>query len=139
MAANIDINIVIPEHQVILDQIPSVLQTISDVTKFVIKGASSVDFPTLAARAGQNKGITVAFDSNPANYGNDSFNLDEKLGDFFPVNLHQEKQNVLNNLEDSSRETLKAIAKQADSSAVSKMIAAATLMGSAQLLVYTMT
>lgn len=131
MAAFIDINIVIPEHQVILDKQATVLSTLTDVSRYVVKGASSVDYPTLAPRAGQNIAIGGTFTKNAANYGNDSFNLNEKLGDFFGVNLHQEKQNRLNNLEDSTRETLKSIAKQADQSMISKMIAAATLKDAA--------
>lgn len=127
MATFISIDVVIPEHQVVLQDSAQVLQTLTDVSRYAVKGAKSVDYPTLAARAGQNIAIGGTFTKNNANYGNDSFDLDEKLGDFFSVNLHQEKQNQLNNLEDSSRETLKAIAKQADGSVIAKMVSAATV------------
>lgn len=125
MATFIDINVVIPEHQVVLDKAANILPTLTDVSRYAVKGSSSVDYPTLAPRSGQNIAITGSFTKNNANYGNDSFNLDKKLGDFFSVNLHQEKQNRLNNLEDSTRETLKAIAKQADKVMLGLMVAAA--------------
>ena len=131
MATFIDINVVIPQHQEILDRKASVLPTLRDVSKYAVKGASSVDFPTLAPRAGQSIALGGSFTVNNANYGNDSFLLNEILGDAFSIDLHQEEENILNNLEDSSRETLHSIAKQADASCISKMITAATLMAGA--------
>lgn len=124
MAAFIDIEVVIPEYQVILQGAATVLGTLTDVTRYVVKGASSVDYPTLASRAGQNIAIGATFSQNDANYGNDSFNLNEKLGDFFGVNVHQDKQNRFNNLQDSTQETIKAIARQADGSMIAKLVAA---------------
>jgi hypothetical protein len=126
MATFISIDVVIPEHQVVLQDQAKVLATLTDVSKYAVKGAKSVNFPTLAAREGDNIGIGDTFSPVAPNYADDSFNLSEKLGDFFPINLHQERQNQLNALEDSSRETLKAIAKQADKSMITKMVAAAT-------------
>lgn len=123
MATKISIASVIPEHQLILAESAKLLATVTDVSKYAIKGSSTVNYPTLAARSGQAIGLTASFTNNDANYGDEILALDQKLGDAFSVNIHVERQNVLNNLEDSTKETLRAMGLQADAAVYAALIA----------------
>jgi hypothetical protein len=127
MAKNIDIEVVLPEYQVILSEKVTVLPTLTDVSQFVVKGGSSVNYPTLANRDGQRvTGAGTSFAAGTdANYADDSFDLNQKCGDVFAVNVHLEEQNKFNALQDSTRSTLEAIGKQADRFMIGLLVAGA--------------
>lgn len=129
MATKISLQNIIPEHQQILAESGKLLATLTDVSKYAIKGSSSVNYPTLAARSGQSIALTASFTNNDANYGDEVLSLDKKLGDAFSVNVHAERQNMLNNLEDSSKETLRAMGVQADAEVYAALIAALASAG----------
>lgn len=123
MATKISIVSVIPEHQLILAESAKIGATMNNVSKFAIKGASTINYPTMAARSGQSIGLTASFTSADANYADEILNLDAKLGDAFAINVHVERQNILNNLEDSSKETLRAMGLQADAAIYAALLA----------------
>lgn len=124
MATKISIASVIPEHQTILAESAKLLSTIKDVSKYAIKGSSTVNYPTLAARSGQSTTLTGSLSNNDANYGDEILALDVKLGDAFSVNVHVERQNMMNALEDSAKETLRAMGVQADTAVYTALTAA---------------
>lgn len=126
MAANVSIKSVIPEAQEILAESSQLMGVFRDVSKYAIKGASTVSYPKVTARSGQSKSLTASFTQNDAAYGEDSIALSTVLGDAFGVNLHQEEQNVLNALEDSTRETLRAMGMKADEAIYAALLAATT-------------
>lgn len=129
MAAFIAIANVIPEHQTILAESSKILATLTDVSSYAIKGASSVNYPNLAARAGQNVGISSSFTNSDANYSDEVLSLNQKIGDAFSVNIAQEKQNMLRNLEDSTKESLRAMGMQMDKACYDALIAALASAG----------
>lgn len=124
MALKISVASVIPEHQLILAESSKLLASIKDVSKYAIKGASTINYPTLAPRSGQSIALNGVFTSNASNYGDEILALDKKLGDLFPVNVHLEAQNVMNTIEDATRDILRAMGVQADSAAYTELTAA---------------
>lgn len=123
MAVKISIQNVIPEHQLILAESAKLAATLNNVSKYAIKGASTINYPTLAARSGQSIALTDSFTSADNNYADEVLSLDKKLGDAFAINIHLEGQNVLNSLEDASKETLRAMGVQADAAIYAALIA----------------
>lgn len=124
MAAGISLVNIIPEHQLILAESAKILATFKDVSSYAIAGSSSINYPTLAARSGQSIGLTADFTNSDANYADEILALDKKLGDAFAVNIHVERQNLLNNIEESSKDTLRAMGLQADKACYDALIAA---------------
>lgn len=129
MATFIAIQSVIPEHQTILAEASKILATLTDVSSYAIKGSSSVNYPTLAARTAQDIGITASFTQNDANYGDEILLMNKKIGDGFGVNIQQEKQNMMRNLEDSTKETLRAMGLKMDEVVYAALIAALQTSG----------
>lgn len=124
MAVKVSIDQVIPEHQEILRQGSKILGLVRDVSRYATKGAKSINFPTLAKRTAQTEALTGTFDVNNANYGDDVLDLDAKIGDAFDIEQHQEEQNILNSLEDNSRNVLAAMGEDMDKKIYIKLRAA---------------
>lgn len=127
MATFIDLEVIIPEVQIKLEEASVVLPTLTDLSSRVVKGSKTVNYPTLAPVEGQNVGIDADFATTEqdADYGDDAFDLSEKLGHFFKVNPHIDDQNLFDTVADQSEAALKAIAKQADKSMIAKLVAGA--------------
>ncbi len=131
MAAFIDLELIIPEVQIKLEERVIVASSVTDVSSRVIKGTKTVNYPTLAPVEGQNVGIDADFSTSEqdANYGDDSFDLQEKLGHLFRINPHIDDQNIFDTAADQTDAALYAIAKQADRSLISKLDAGADTAG----------
>lgn len=132
MANKVSMEMVIPEHQTILEESSAFAQTVVDLSARVIKGADSVNIPTLAAVEGEDLALSGSFTEENNNYGDDILSITRKAGRLFSINVHESEQNVLNSLEDGLRESLKAMAKQLDRKLVTTMLAAATATGVAR-------
>lgn len=114
MAVVVSMQEVIPQHQEILRAGSKLLALTRDVSSYAVKGASSINYPTLAKRTAQTKALNGTFDVNNASYGDDILSLNQKIGDAFDVEQHQEKQNKLRSLEDNSKNTLAAMGEDID-------------------------
>lgn len=114
MGVAVSMQEVIPQHQEILRAGSKLLKLTRDVSQYAVKGASSINYPTLAKRTAQTKALNGTFTVNNANYGDDILTLDQKLGDAFDIEQHQEKQNKLRSLEDNSKNTLAAMGEDID-------------------------
>jgi len=127
-SANVDFEKVIPDHQVILETGAVLLQTLTDVSGWVTKGASSVNFPTVASTGTQ---AAVARDGSftDENFAgaDDTFNIDKKLGGSFSVNVHEDDQNIFKTKVVKTKGVLKNMGRQADKDMYDKMLAAASL------------
>lgn len=132
MASKISMEVVIPEHQVILEASAVIAATATNISDRVVKGASSVNLPTLAEAVGESLAIGGTFTNEENNYGDDVLNLTQKAGRAFSINIFEEEQNVLNGIQDGLMGSLKAMAKQLDRDLIAKGIAAAGLTGTAR-------
>lgn len=129
MAVAISLVSLIPEHQEILAASSKILAATRDVSSYAVKGSSSINYPTYAARSAQTENLDGTFDINAVNYGNDSLSLTQKIGDAFEIEQHQDKQNAMKALEDTSREVLKAMGRDCDAKIYAALIAACQASG----------
>ena len=129
MAVAISLANVIPEHQQILAAGSKILAATRDVSSYAVKGSNSINYPTYAARSAQTQNLNGTFTVNAVNYGDDILSLTQKIGDAFDIEQHQDKQNVMRALEDTSKEVLKAMGRDCDSKIYTALIAACQAPG----------
>lgn len=115
MANVVSMENVIPNYQTVLAVGSVFLGTVQDKSEYAIKGASVINYPTLAPMVAENKAITASFtNESDLGFGDDKIDLNKKLGRGFKLNLHQQKQNVLRAFEAKSQDCLRAIGALAD-------------------------
>jgi hypothetical protein len=120
----ISLAVIIPDYELVLAQASKLIACVTDVSQYAVKGASTVSYPKLSPRTAQNKAIGASFNSVGQSTSLDVLNLDKVLGDAFPVNIHSEQQHILNTMESSTKEILRAIGLEMDNVIYAAILAA---------------
>jgi len=124
MAANVSFGVVAKEKQIQLVAEAVLAKTVRNVSPFAVKGASTVDFPKMAAGKAYIVALTAAITASNANYSTEQLTL-SKLGYLFEVNVNVDKQNIFDAVADSVDEGLRAMAREIDADIYGKMKTAA--------------
>jgi len=139
MSAVISTEVLVPEYQVILQSESVLLPTLNNQSARAIKGASSINYPTLAKRTAQRKTLatleSAGISAVENNYGDSVLLLNRILADAVPVKLVQEKQHAFDTIKDFTSNALKAFGREMDIAVKYDMLAA--LQGAGQNVVKT--